>query len=125
MTEPRNGNMPPDDHEYAMWDAAYVLDALSDTDRREFEMHLANCGACREAVAELDAIAPMLSALDDQRAEAPPCPELLPGLLAKAEQRLVANRVAPSGTESVTSSSTLAPAMLATLRASSWAHTPP
>ena len=80
MTESRNGNSPQGDHEYAMWDAAYVLDALSDTDRREFEMHMAACGACQEAVAELDAVAPMLSLLDDQHAAVPPCPDLLPSL---------------------------------------------
>jgi carotenoid cleavage dioxygenase-like enzyme len=93
VTHSRNGNVPQGDHEYAMWDAAYVLDALSDTDRREFEMHMAACGACREAVSELDAVAPTLSLLDDQPAAVPPCPDLLPSLLAKADQRLAANRV--------------------------------
>jgi len=93
MTESRNGNVPQGGHEYEMWDAAYVLDALSDTDRREFEMHMAGCSSCREAVAEFDAIAPMLSLLDDEPATAPPCPDLLPSLLAKADQRLAANRV--------------------------------
>ena len=93
MTESRNGNVPQGDHEYAMWDAAYVLDALSDTDRREFEMHMAGCNSCRQAVAELEAIAPMLSLLDDERAAVPPCPDLLPSLLAKADQRLAENRV--------------------------------
>jgi carotenoid cleavage dioxygenase-like enzyme len=93
MTESRNGNVPQGDHEYAMWDAAYVLDALSDTDRREFEVHMAGCHSCRQAVAELEAIAPMLSLLDDERAAVPPCPDLLPSLLAKADQRLAENRV--------------------------------
>jgi carotenoid cleavage dioxygenase-like enzyme len=93
MTESRNGNVPQGGHEYELWDAAYVLDALSDTDRREFEMHMAGCNSCREAVAEFEAIAPMLSLLDDEPAEVPPCPDLLPSLLAKADQRLAANRV--------------------------------
>jgi carotenoid cleavage dioxygenase-like enzyme len=93
MTESRNGNVPQGGHEYEMWDAAYVLDALSDTDRREFEMHMAACSPCREAVAELEAIAPMLSLLDDEPTPVPPRPELLPSLLARADQRLVANRV--------------------------------
>ena len=53
MTESRNGNVPQGGHEYEMWDAAYVLDALSDTDRREFEMHMAGCSSCREAVARV------------------------------------------------------------------------
>ena len=93
MTESRNGNVPQGGHEYEMWDAAYVLDALSDTDRREFEMHMAGCSSCRESVAEFEAIAPMLSLLDDEPATVPPCPDLLPSLLAKADQRLAANRV--------------------------------
>src|SRR5277367_5613533 len=93
MTESRNGNVPQGGHEYEMWDAAYVLDALSDTDRREFEMHMAGCSSCREAVAQFEAIAPMLSLLDDEPATVPPCPDLLPSLLAKADQRLASNRV--------------------------------
>ena len=40
-------------HDLAMWDAAYVLGALSDADRLEFEAHLVGCISCREAVTEL------------------------------------------------------------------------
>ncbi|MDT5342072.1 MAG: hypothetical protein QOE52_1256, partial [Mycobacterium sp.] len=105
MTEYRNGNMlrdgesdmPQDAHEHAMWDAAYVLGALSDPDRREFEAHLAGCISCREAVNELTAVSPLLSLLDydqvtgadaiDESAAVPPCPDLLTSLLAKADQR--------------------------------------
>jgi carotenoid cleavage dioxygenase-like enzyme len=93
MTESRNGNVPQGGHEYEMWDAAYVLDALSDTDRRAFQMHMAGCSSCRQAVAEFEAIAPMLSLLDEEPAPVPPCPDLLPSLLAKADLRLAANRV--------------------------------
>jgi carotenoid cleavage dioxygenase len=93
MTESRNGNVPQGGHEYETWDAAYVLDALSDTDRREFEMHMAGCSSCRQAVAEFEVIAPMLSMLDEEPAPVPPCPDLLPSLLAKADQRLAANQV--------------------------------
>jgi carotenoid cleavage dioxygenase-like enzyme len=93
MTELRNGNVPQGGHEYELWDAAYVLDALSDTDRREFEMHMAGCSSCRQAVAEFEVIAPMLSMLDEEPAPVPPCPDLLPSLLAKADQRLAANQV--------------------------------
>lgn len=53
--------MTPD--AYSDWDASYVLGALSATERREFERHLAGCAACSAAVAELAG---------------------LPGLLAKA-----------------------------------------
>jgi carotenoid cleavage dioxygenase-like enzyme len=93
MTELRNGNVPQGGHEYELWDAAYVLDALSDTDRREFEMHMAGCSSCRQAVAEFEVIAPMLSMLDEEPAPVPPCPDLLPSLLAQADQRLASNRV--------------------------------
>jgi anti-sigma factor RsiW len=63
---------PPDDggpsvgdqHRYAMWDAAYVLGSLSPTDRREFEAHMADCPACRDAVGELSGMPAMLSQLD-------------------------------------------------------------
>jgi carotenoid cleavage dioxygenase-like enzyme len=105
MTEYRNGDMPGDGvsdlpqdaHEYAMWDAAYVLGALSDADRREFEVHLAGCISCQEAVTELTAVSPLLRLLDydqviaadatDESAAVPPCPDLLTSLLAKADQR--------------------------------------
>ncbi len=89
MTDKRNGNVPQGADEYAMWDAAYVLGALSDADRGEYEAHLAGCVSCREAVAELSRLAPLLSMAGDE-ASVPPCPELLPALMAKADQRLAA-----------------------------------
>lgn len=59
------------DHErLATWDGAYVLGALSATDRAEFEAHLAECAACREAVAELAPTAGLLSRLSAERARA-------------------------------------------------------
>lgn len=102
MTEFRNGrvpdrgDMPQGADEYAMWDAAYVLDALSGTDRREFEAHLAGCGSCRDAVTELNAVTALLTQLDSDEMgiggsnAAPPCPDLLTPLLAKADQRSAA-----------------------------------
>ena len=39
--------------EFALYDAAYVLGALSPADRREFEAHLQGCPACASAVSEL------------------------------------------------------------------------
>ena len=50
MTESEKLNGARD---YAMWDAAYVLGALSDSDRREYESHLEGCIECRTAVTEL------------------------------------------------------------------------
>jgi carotenoid cleavage dioxygenase len=83
--------------DYSMWDAAYVLGSLSDADRREYEAHLDGCTPCRTAVAELTAVAPLLSVLhyDDvvapngahESADPPPCPDLITSLLAKADQR--------------------------------------
>ena len=51
-------NAPPD--KFAQWDAAYVLGALSPTDRREYEEHLASCPACQGAVSELAGIPGLL-----------------------------------------------------------------
>jgi carotenoid cleavage dioxygenase len=96
---PRDGepDMPQGAHELAMWDAAYVLGALSDADRLEFEAHLVGCISCREAVTELTAVSPLLSRLDydqviapdasDESVAVPPCPDLLTSLLAKADQQ--------------------------------------
>lgn len=104
MTSPQSG-MPElfehDSHEYAMWDAAYVLGALTPTDRREFEAHLAVCAPCREGVAEVSGMPALLSQLDrDQVAEidegcptpeasgTPPVPSaVLTSLLAKVAWR--------------------------------------
>ncbi|PLV45327.1 membrane protein [Mycobacterium tuberculosis variant microti OV254] len=84
-----------DNHRYAMWDAAYVLGSLSSADRREFEAHMAQCSACREAVAELSGVPALLSQLDREEvaamgqsgAAAAAPPELLPSLLAKVAWR--------------------------------------
>ncbi len=89
MTDNRNGNVPQGADGYDMWDAAYVLGALSDAERGEYEAHLAGCVSCREAVAELSRVAPLLSLAADD-ASVPPCPDLLPSLIAKADQRLAA-----------------------------------
>jgi anti-sigma factor RsiW len=113
MRTPLRGIGPPGDSEvfgltmdgndrYAMWDAAYVLGSLSAADRREFEVHMATCPQCREAVAELSGVPALLSQLD--RADvaaisesgsaagtpiATPAlsPELLPSLLATVRWR--------------------------------------
>jgi anti-sigma factor RsiW len=83
-------------HEYAMWDAAYVLGSLSSVERREFEAHLADCPLCRTAIGELAGMPALLSQLDrDELAPIdngsgiePLLPdELLPSLLAKVSWR--------------------------------------
>jgi len=95
-----------DDHEYALWDAAYVLGSLSSTERREYEAHLSSCPSCREAVAELTGMPALLSRLDrdevaaiddgtDSSSATPPMPpELLTSLLAKARWRRRRSRLA-------------------------------
>jgi len=60
------------EHEaFAEWDAAYVLGALAPVDRRAYEDHLAGCGRCRAAVAELAPLPGLLAraprpGLDDE-----------------------------------------------------------
>ena len=56
---------------------AYVLDALDDAERVEFEDHLRACPTCQREVAELSAVA---EALAGEVAEAPP-PSLRAGVL--------------------------------------------
>ena len=94
-----------DSHRYAMWDAAYVLGSLSASDRREFEAHMANCPACREAVADLSGVPALLSQLSREEVAAinesdrtpsatlEMSPELLPSLLATVRFRRRRTRV--------------------------------
>ncbi|MGB8388260.1 anti-sigma factor family protein [Mycobacterium sp.] len=104
MSTPLRDIGPPGDR-YAMWDAAYVLGSLSAADRREFEAHLAQCPACREAVADLSGVPGLLSQLDRHEVaaigESGPLsatpemsPELLPSLLAAVRWRRRRTRVA-------------------------------
>ncbi|WNG88718.1 zf-HC2 domain-containing protein [Mycobacterium sp. ITM-2016-00317] len=51
------------DH-YLTWDAAYVLGALADDERVEYEHHLVDCERCRSAVAELSDMPALLGMLD-------------------------------------------------------------
>lgn len=94
---------PPEDR-YAMWDAAYVLGSLSAAERREFELHMAHCPRCRDAVADLTVVPALLSQLDREVVAAmsgstPPVtpevsPQLLPSLLAAVSWRRRRTRVA-------------------------------
>lgn len=78
------------DHElFRDWDAAYVLGSLSVDDRRRYERHLAECGSCAAAVAELAGLPGLLSKVSPAEAEAslaqspPVAPDMLPGLLPR------------------------------------------
>ncbi|SPM32807.1 membrane protein [Mycobacterium rhizamassiliense] len=89
--------------EYAMWDAAYVLGALSSDERRGFETHLVDCPLCPSAIGELSGMPALLSQLDRDdlaamaaadRSEAPLVPnKLLPMLLAKVNWRRRRSRI--------------------------------
>ncbi|GAA1958490.1 zf-HC2 domain-containing protein [Microbacterium deminutum] len=68
----------PDHAQFAEWDAAYVLGALSPTDRRRFEAHLADCDACRGSIIEMAPTIGLLSRVSPERAESlldPPADE--------------------------------------------------
>ncbi|WP_285117069.1 zf-HC2 domain-containing protein [Leifsonia sp. fls2-241-R2A-40a] len=96
--------------EFATWDAAYVLGALSPVERREFEAHLRECERCAEAVGELAGMPGILSRVPREQANAllddePPVaepgegaatpgpgPELLPSLLHQVRRRRVRSR---------------------------------
>ncbi|QLL08380.1 anti-sigma factor family protein [Mycobacterium vicinigordonae] len=102
MTEPGRGHAPPDDHPFAMWDAAYVLGSLSPADRLEFEAHLPDCTRCRDSVAELSGVPALLgrlrrdevAAIDDAASTARDLPAaLLPSLLATVRRRRRRTRV--------------------------------
>jgi Putative zinc-finger len=88
-----------DEHDYTLWDAAYVLGSLSTSERHEYEAHLSSCASCQTGVAELAGIPALLSRLDrdevaaideaddDSSATPPLPPELLTSLLEKARWR--------------------------------------
>jgi anti-sigma factor RsiW len=116
---PRDNDFPAGDtHDYATWDAAYVLGSLSPADRREFEAHLSVCPLCTQAVAELSGMPALLSKLDsetvsaiDQTAEPPAmAPNLLPSLLSAVRRRRYRTRL-------MTWSSAAAAAVLLTIGA--------
>lgn len=60
--------MNPDHVHFAEWDAAYVLGALSPSDRRLFAEHAADCPICREAIAEVAPLMGLLARVDPERA---------------------------------------------------------
>jgi hypothetical protein len=75
---------------YAEFDAAYVLGALPETERLEFEHHLATCPTCQASVDSLRPVVVALAVASPTSfgaigsAESPPV-DLLPRLLARAQ----------------------------------------
>jgi Putative zinc-finger len=83
--------------EFTMYDAAYVLGALSPADRREFENHLRVCAECAGAVGELAGLPGLMSrvSIDQLTAEPEPVPEtLLPALARAARRERIRRRMA-------------------------------
>ena len=74
---------------FVLYDAPYVLGALSPADRREFEDHLKVCDACAGAVAELAGLPGLMSrvSIDQLTAAAEPVPQTLLPSLARAVRR--------------------------------------
>jgi hypothetical protein len=75
--------------EFALYDSAYVLGALSPADRCEFEDHLQTCPACASSVSELAGLPGLMSrvSLDQLTAAPEPVPETLLPSLARAVRR--------------------------------------
>jgi len=75
--------------EFALYDAAYVLGALSPADRREFEDHLKGCAACASSVGELAGLPGLMSKVSEAQltAEVEAPPETLLPALARAVRR--------------------------------------
>ncbi len=79
--------------EYAHLDGAYVLGALSPSERLDFERHLAGCAECSRSVRELAGLPGLLAQVDLDElepADGPPLPStLLPSLVreVRGDQR--------------------------------------
>lgn len=70
-------------------DAAYVLGALSPTERLAFERHLAGCEECNRAVREFAGLPGLLSRVDSSVLEQEPIDEPLPATLLPSLSRAV------------------------------------
>ena len=75
--------------EFATYDAAYVLDALSDDERRRFEAHLMVCDSCAESVRSLEGLPALLATVPstvlEEEPEKPPA-DLLPVVLDRVRR---------------------------------------
>jgi len=69
--------------------AAYVIGALSPTERFEFEKHLARCPGCERAVRELAGMPGLLGRVEPSSLERPPPTEPVPDTLLPALSREV------------------------------------
>ena len=82
--------------EFAEWDAAYVLGALSASERAAYERHLAECATCAEAVGGLAVLPGLLGRVppEDVPTDEPPAPpeDLAARTRAAAESEFSAHR---------------------------------
>ena len=78
--------------EHAHDDAAYVLGALSPTERLEFERHLATCDDCSRSVRALAGMPGLLDLADASVLEHPPVDTPLPATLLPSLHRAVEAR---------------------------------
>lgn len=78
--------------DFAHDDAAYVLGALSPTERLEFERHLETCDACTRSVRSLAGMPGLLDRIDASVLENPPDDPPLPSTLLPALNRAVEDR---------------------------------
>jgi hypothetical protein len=75
--------------EHRHLDGSYVLGALSPTERREFESHLADCAECSRSVRELAGLPGLLARVSPAVLENPPVVEPVPDTLLPALVRAV------------------------------------
>ena len=95
---------------FTLYDAAYVLDALSPAERSEFETHLKGCAACTRSTGELSGLPALMSMVSVEqltaKAEAPP-ETLLPSL-ARVVRRERGRRYLAVGTVAAAAASLIA-----------------
>lgn len=70
--------------EFELYDGAYVLGALSPSERAAFENHLTQCDDCSRAVRELAGLPGLLARVDPQIVEEPPTDVPVPATLLPA-----------------------------------------
>lgn len=111
----RGGSQPTPSHssEVSPHDAvgAYLLDALTEDERAEFEAHLATCAACQREVAELSSVIGLLPLVIEQehRAGTSVIPEPSAGLRNRLLQAALADDLPAVGPQPSSSSYDLLP----------------
>jgi hypothetical protein len=101
MTDNTNNDIDP----FTQNDAAYVMGALTDAERRAFEAHLVDCPICARSVAELSGMTvlldkvPLARVLEPESHPEPPPDLLLPQLISavRKQRRRQSIRLAATG----------------------------